>query len=455
MANSVGNLFTKYSATYSRAGEDSSLMPLTPKELKKASRNELRGLEGDVLRVSKRGGNFLDRVMCWIEDRVFSLTRSGHPDSSRQSQSKEFSEDVKNALTEIGVDTEGVDEHQLMKQIKSVQVRDLPLRSGFVQSILREVASLENASGSDRLPDIAKAAFSETDTGSPAQASVYQEDLLERDSEPEQVVTNTSDNSHGEIWHETPVYGDESVRNDPKLSSETVGETHKADEKDDIGKPSGNDVQNVLQTPANDVTEATNVSAGNVPSKKIGEREHQNFGDKDVTDEESPILSLSEVESTSKADEKGDKGKPSGNDAQNVSQTPPNDVTEATNVKEAAAAKEVAKEAYLANLEGTLHVSGVARDVIVEEGYDLIRFFSYGRGTPLYLAYCDHMPKHGNKWRSIHKQVALDIYSDHYDKAAEKGDILLDNVKDASIKEFDQYFKHEFEVVVREIKAKE
>ena len=160
MANSVGNLFTKYSATYSKAGEeDAEREPLTPKELKKASRNELRGFEGDVLRVSKRGGNFLDRVMCWIEDRVFSLTRSGHPDSSRQSQSKEFSEDVKKALTEIDVDTEGVDEHQLMKQIKSVQVRDLPLRSGFVQSILREVASLENASGKGRLPKIAKEAF--------------------------------------------------------------------------------------------------------------------------------------------------------------------------------------------------------------------------------------------------------------------------------------------------------
>ena len=160
MANSVGNLFTKYSATYSKAGEeDAEREPLTPKELKKASRNELRGFEGDVLRVSKRGGNFLDRVMCWIEDRVFSLTRSGHPDSSRQSQSKEFSEDVKKALREIDVDTEGVDEHQLMKQIKSVQVRDLPLRSGFVQSILREVASLENASGKGRLPKIAKEAF--------------------------------------------------------------------------------------------------------------------------------------------------------------------------------------------------------------------------------------------------------------------------------------------------------
>ncbi len=232
MANSVGNLFTKYSATYSKpVGEDAGRVPLTPKELKNASRNELRGLEGDALRVSKRGGNFLDRVMCWIEDRVFSLTRSGHPDSRRQSQSKEFSEDVKNALTEIGVDTGGVDEHQLMKQIKSVQVRDLPLRSGFVQSILRGVASLENGSGKDRLPEIAKAAFSETDTGSPAQAPVYQDALPERDPEPEQVVTNTSDNGHDKSGHQTPVHGDESVRNDPKLSSETVGETHKADGK--------------------------------------------------------------------------------------------------------------------------------------------------------------------------------------------------------------------------------
>ena len=232
MANNVGNLFTKYSATYSKAGDDDAdREPLNPKELKKASRNELRGL-GNALRVSKRGGNFLDRVVCWLEDRVFSLTRSSYPESSRQKQSQEFAGYVSAALLEIGEDAEKVDEHELIKQIESVRKRDLPLRSGFVQSILQDVAVLQRDAGWGELPEIAKAVFLETDTDSPAQDPVYQEDLLERDSEPEQMVTNTSDNSHDKSGHQTPVHGDESVRNDPSLpSSEMEVETHKNDEK--------------------------------------------------------------------------------------------------------------------------------------------------------------------------------------------------------------------------------
>ena len=160
MANSVGNLFTKYSATYSKAGgEDADRVPLTAKELKKASRNELRGFDGDILRVSKRGGNFLDRVVCWLERRVFSLTRSGQRDSSRQKHSQEFAAHVGDALAEIGVGAEGEGKHDLIRKIESVQKRDLPLRSGFVQSILQEVAALQRNAGQGVLPDIAKTAF--------------------------------------------------------------------------------------------------------------------------------------------------------------------------------------------------------------------------------------------------------------------------------------------------------
>ncbi len=161
MPSSVGNLFGKYSATYSKAGEAEGRLPLGSKELRKASRNELRGFDGEGLRVSKRGGNFLDRVMCWLEDRVFSLTRSGSRESSRQKHSHEFSDDVKAALSEIDVSGSGgnIENHELMKRIESVRKRDLPLRSGFVQSILREVASQVQASGKDGLPDIANRAF--------------------------------------------------------------------------------------------------------------------------------------------------------------------------------------------------------------------------------------------------------------------------------------------------------
>ena len=160
MANSVGNLFTRYSATYSKAGgEDAEREPLTAKELKKASRNELRGFDGDILRVSKRGGNFLDRVVCWLERRVFSLTRSGQRDSSRQKHSQEFAAHVGDALAEIGVGAEGEGKHDLIRKIESVQKRDLPLRSGFVQSILQEVAALQRNAGQGVLPDIAQMAF--------------------------------------------------------------------------------------------------------------------------------------------------------------------------------------------------------------------------------------------------------------------------------------------------------
>ncbi len=159
MPGSVGNLFGKYSLTYSKVGEDENRVPLSQKELRKASRNELRGFDGEGLRVNKRGGNFLDRIVCWLEDRVFSLTRSGQVTSSRQERSEKFVEHVSDALVEIGVERAGIKEHELIKQIESVRKRDLPLRSGFVQSILRKVATQVRDSGRDGLPDIAKTAF--------------------------------------------------------------------------------------------------------------------------------------------------------------------------------------------------------------------------------------------------------------------------------------------------------
>ncbi len=175
MANSVGNLFTKYSATYSKAGgEGADRVPLTAKELKKASRNELRGFDGDILRVSKRGGNFLDRVVCWLERRVFSLTRSGQRDSSRQKHSQEFAAHVGDALAEIGVGAEGEGKHDLIRKIESVQKRDLPLRSGFVQSILQEVAALQRNAGQGVLPDIAQMAFP------PAAEVIHQEEFRDQ-----------------------------------------------------------------------------------------------------------------------------------------------------------------------------------------------------------------------------------------------------------------------------------
>ena len=162
MANNVGDLFGKYSATYSKAGgEGEDLVPLDPKEQKKASRNELHGFDGGALRVSKRGGNFLNRVVCWLEDRVLSLTRSvGREPTIRQKHSSEFARHVSATLTEIGEHgADGVENHYLMKKIELVQKRDLPLRSGFVRSILWQVALLQGDSGQGVLPDIAKQAF--------------------------------------------------------------------------------------------------------------------------------------------------------------------------------------------------------------------------------------------------------------------------------------------------------
>ncbi len=481
MANSVGNLFTKYSATYSKAGEeDAGRVPLNPKELKKASRNELRGLEGDALRISKRGGNFLDRVMCWIEDRVFSLTRSDHPDSRRQSQSKEFSEDVKNALTEIGVDTEGVDEHQLMKQIKSVQVRDLPLRSGFVQSILRGVASLENGSGKDRLPEIAKAAFSETDTGSPAQALVYQDALPERDPEPEQVVTNTSDNGHDKSGHQTPVHGDESVRNDPKLSSETVGETHKADGKKLADLTSAEFTERLcqqtkgifsihldaeLRTSGRNITQEQReeivrgatlelaslrfpsdeghdpISGTMAYAKECEEARHEESKGRGRN------LSAAKIQEKVFVDLELKIGDHDRFKAYVSARLDELEGVESIGIDQPdSAAKKAATEAFTEKLEkrryGACSVQAAAFRVIREAGPDLDANSS-DKATKEHL--------YGETWQR-HKQTATQIFSKHYDSAAEKSsDIPFKEIDKATMEDFIPLFRQEFEGVVKKL----
>ncbi len=151
MANEISGLFGKYESTYTTVQSGGAREEMNAKGQRKTSRYELRGFDADGLRISKRGGNFLDRVVCWFEERVFSLTRSGTRSSLRQKSSNQFASDVAGALREIDPDlvAEGRDikDHDLMKQIESVRVRDLPLRSGFVRGILQEVATLARGAG--------------------------------------------------------------------------------------------------------------------------------------------------------------------------------------------------------------------------------------------------------------------------------------------------------------------
>ncbi len=179
MANEISGLFGKYESTYTTVQSGGAREEMDAKGQRKTSRYELRGFDADGLRISKRGGNFLDRVVCWFEDRVFSLTRVDATISIRQQSSKQFAEDVSAALIAMDPKLKVVDpnpeavghnlkegeidlsKHDLMQQIESVRVRDLPLRSGFVLGILQEVANLArmNEGSVGNLPDLAKKAF--------------------------------------------------------------------------------------------------------------------------------------------------------------------------------------------------------------------------------------------------------------------------------------------------------
>ncbi len=168
MANEISGLFGKYSSTYATGQGEGVCEVMDAKGQRKTSRYELRGFHNDVPRISKRGGNFLDRVVCWLEDRVFSLTRSGESPSLRQKSSNQFASDVGEALREIdpALDADGKDvwKHDLVRRIESVRVRDLPLRSGFVRGILQEVATLAGKQNhGDELPELARNAFSVQD----------------------------------------------------------------------------------------------------------------------------------------------------------------------------------------------------------------------------------------------------------------------------------------------------
>ncbi len=197
MANDIGGLFKKYSGTYSTAQGstaqgDVGREVLDAKGQRKTSRHELRGFDAGVPRISKRGGNFLDRVVCWLEDRVFSLTRSGSRLSPRQKSSNQFAADVAEALREIDPDLVaeggGGEKHDLVRRIESVQVRDLPLRSGFVRGILQEVATLaRRAEHGDKLPDLAKNAFPVQD-GRLGQPAVHPEVGAQDNREAEEVI---------------------------------------------------------------------------------------------------------------------------------------------------------------------------------------------------------------------------------------------------------------------------
>ncbi len=184
MASKIGGLFGKYSGTYATSGRGGvGREVLDAKGQRKTSRYELRGFDDNVPRISKRGGNFLDRVVCWLEDRVFSLTRSGKSPSLRQKSSYQFAYDVGEALLEIdpnlGAEGGNVDTHELVRRIESVRVRDLSLRSGFVRDILQEVATLaREADHGDTLPELARNAF-------PVQNPVRDEDPEQPAADPE------------------------------------------------------------------------------------------------------------------------------------------------------------------------------------------------------------------------------------------------------------------------------
>ncbi len=163
--------------------------------------------------------------MCWLEDRVFSLTRNGIGESIRQSHSQEFSNDVKDALVKIDVHGSGknAENHELMKRTESVRKHDLPLRSGFVQSILREVASRVQASGWGNLPDIANRAFPTEGSGCLVQ---------NLDPQPSQAVEDMTHTGHGEGEDQIPDDSDEADKNDLILSKSGMEpEIHKADGK--------------------------------------------------------------------------------------------------------------------------------------------------------------------------------------------------------------------------------
>ncbi len=509
MSGNVGNLFGKYSPTYSKVGEDGNV-PLSQKELRKASRNELRGFDGEGLRVSKRGGNFLDRIVCWLEDRVFSLTRSGKVTSSRQERSEKFVEHVSDALVEIGVEPAGIKEHDLIRQIESVRKRDLPLRSGFVQSILREVASLEHASGQGRLPDIAKVAFP-AEVVSSVQGSDAGKDM-----------THISyDESGSQISDDSG----EADKNDLSLSeTEMELEIHKAGGEDFMNLTAADFTEKLCQyakgrligpsldgelfrrdvsinpeqynkvvsdttlelakrkLPSNEGEDAISGTMTYAKSEydKIKNYVAQGVGNPVVMEEDALFETVFKI--CGDASESGlmsevvsrnldclgvGVGEPHGNDVQGVLQPPPHgqggdevrqppqaqQAKPLLNPASASSDKNIAVKAFAQKLEGS-----TLKNPVRTTGFTIIKQMGHGfdavmnnTTSPVRAAYSDHTS--GATWKNRHRQTAIDLYSTHYDAAAREGDISLSKVEETTMKEFMEQFKLEFRKALKEIKV--
>ncbi len=460
MPGSVGNLFGKYSATYSKAGEGAGRVPLGPKELRKASLNELRGFDGDVLRVSKRGSNFLDRIVCWLEDRVFSLTSSGSRESSRQSYSREFSNDVKAALLEIGVsDDEGdIKDHNLIKQIESVRKRDLPLRSGFVQSILREVALQARDNGQNSLPDVVGQAFAEKIVSSANESG--------RQTQVGGEVTgrNYPNPSIPEMTTEINIAGGEDFMNQtgvgfteelclytqhlfaPSLNkmSKERGCTLEKHQRDQVVRdatlqlakrkfPGGEGEDDISGTMVN----AKKLFEGkfNVNATRGSPKSVEHLKDV-VFDESSRAIFAGRFEEYLLEDyisESLDRLGVGLGESQN----------HRPSIKDRVI-KDFERQSYNKIVRP---MRSVARDII---GGDR---FNVNNKSPISELFLDHthQDRQNPDIQKRHKENATQIFSNHYDAAVLKGNISLDEVETVAIEEFMQQFRQEFKETVEKL----
>ena len=136
----ITDIFNKYKGSYAQEVNYAfEPMSMTPEQLQQASRNEFRK-DGYVLTVKKRGNNFHDRCLCWLEGRFFFRWAKPQATRDRRKITQDFSDEIKWVLGDIGI--EDLDGHPVIKRIKRHAARRVPLRSNFVREVLKEVAHI-------------------------------------------------------------------------------------------------------------------------------------------------------------------------------------------------------------------------------------------------------------------------------------------------------------------------
>ncbi len=136
----ITDIFNRYKGSYAQGdGRGLEPMSMTPEQLQQTSRNEFR-IDDYRIIVKKRGNNFYDRCVCWLEGRFFSRWAKPQVTLARQVTTNNFSVEIMEALAEMGV--EDPENHPVIKRIEGRAARRVPLRSNFVREVLKEVAHI-------------------------------------------------------------------------------------------------------------------------------------------------------------------------------------------------------------------------------------------------------------------------------------------------------------------------